>query len=177
MAPTAPTNTDRFYLHYTVSSLAHTLLMRTNGSITPAEASTVFSELLTLLDANLYTLDITGMEFSAAGSNVRNPVAYTGDTEVGAGTAIDSLTRAQAIVFTGRDQSGHAIRLFIYGAKGISDGDYRTSEGENSAVDAALDYLAALSGYFMTVGAFQPVWHRYANITIPIHWQKKLRTV
>jgi hypothetical protein len=117
------------------------------------------------------------MEVSLRGSNVRNPATWGGGSSYGSGTAIDSLTRAQAIVFTGRDPLGHAVRSFFYGAKGISDGDYRTSLGENSAVDNAITTLQSLTTTFLTIGGGVPVWHNYANITIPIHWQKKLRTL
>jgi hypothetical protein len=176
MAALPESNTTRWWLDYTVSGQAHSMLMRTTTDKTAAQVSTVFSGFFDLLDtASVYQIDVTGMRKALVGSNVTLPQTYLGTTQFGAGTAIGNDFRAKTFSFTGRDDTGHKIKLFVFGAITQADGDYRLQVGTDTHIDQVVDYLNALNGFWNTINEGHPVWNAYANVGFNDHWIKRAR--
>ena len=169
-------NTERWFLDYTVNGDLHHLLMRTPDGATEAGVSSVYSDFLALLSsASVYGIDVVGMRFASHGSDVTLPATYTGTIHFGAGTAVANDFRAKTFSFTGRDASGHKIKLFIFGAITQADGDYRLQVGTDSHIDACVAYLNALTSYWYTIAGLKPVWNHYANVGFHDHWIKRAR--
>lgn len=176
IAALPPNSTDRWWLDYTVNGDAHSMLMRAGSTKTAAEVSSVFSDFLTLFTINnLYEVNVVGMRHALNGSDVSLPATYTGDTQLGSGTANTTDMRAKTISFTGRDQTGHKIKLYMFGVKFQSNGDYRIQRGEDVAVGDLLNYLAALDGFFDSINGLHPIWNQYANVGFNDHWIKRVR--
>jgi hypothetical protein len=118
---------------------------------------------------------VTGMRKALVGSNVTLPQTYLGTTQFGAGTAIGNDFRAKTFSFTGRDDTGHKIKLFVFGAITQADGDYRLQVGTDTHIDQVVDYLNALNGFWNTINEGHPVWNAYANVGFNDHWIKRAR--
>lgn len=175
MAALPPESTERWFLDYTVSGVEHTWMCRTATGKSASEASSYFTDVLDLFEGALFEWTVTGLRKSAIGSNVSLPQTWGGDTTYGTGTAVSTIQRAHAFSFTGRDEEGHKIRMFLYGVNAPTEGDYRFDTSESAGVDAVVDYLNSVVGGFITIAGNAAVWNAYANSVIPIFWQKKLR--
>lgn len=172
----APSNTPRWWLDYTANGDSHSMLMRATSDKTAAQVSTVFSDLLGLFTAdNIYGITPSGLRHAAEGSDVSLPATYTGGTSFGSGSAIDTDLRAKTFSFTGRDDAGHKVRLFVFGAKSGANGNYRIDRGENFIMDSIEDYLTALNGFFNTISGGHPIWNLYANTGWNDHWIRRAR--
>lgn len=168
-------NTDRWILDYTINEVPHHMQMRTGSTKTESQVSTTFDGFLTTLASDLNELVVVSLRHAVEGSDVFNPATWSGAASYGAGNTNDSIGRVLTLSFTGRDTSGHKIKLFVFGTKNLSEGDYRVDPTESAVVESALDYLAAAAGYWLTINALQPTWNQYANQNLSQHWVKALR--
>jgi len=169
-------NTNRYWLDYTVNGDPHSLMMRDFGGLSASAVSAIFNDLLSLFEADdIYDINPTGMRFAVAGSDVTLPRTYSGGSTFGTGSASDTDQRAKQWSFTGRDDSGHKVRIFIFGAKFSANGDYRVQVTENARIEAIVDYLNALPTSFCTINAKKAVWNAYANTGYNDHWIKVAR--
>ena len=175
MAPLPPSNTIRYFLDYTVNGLEHTIQMRVGPGATDGGASGSFSAFLAALSPNLYALSVVGMRKANLGTDVTNPVTYTGTTSFGSGTAVDNLARAAFLSFIGRSTDGRRVRVFVYGTKITSEGDYRVDTGEAAEVADAIDVLNGASGVFLSISGLQAIWKAYANEGVNAYWQRRAR--
>lgn len=171
-----PSNTERWWLDYTVNGDAHSMLMRTTDGQTAAAVSSVFEDFLALFTSdNIYGITPTGLRVALKGSDVSLPATYTGASSFGSGTAVDTDLRAKTFSLTGRDASGHKVRLFVFGAKSGANGNYRVDRGENFIMDSVEDYLTALSDHWQTIAGLHPIWNLYANTGWNDHWIRRAR--
>lgn len=169
-------NTNRYWLDYTVNSDPHSLMMRDFGGLGAAAVSSIYSDLLSLFSTDdIYGIGVTGMRFAVAGSDVTLPRTYSGTASFSGGTAFDTDRRAAQYSFTGRDDSGHKGRIFIFGAKFSANGDYRLQVAENARISDVVDYLNALPTSFCSINGKKMVWNAYANTGVNDHWVKKAR--
>jgi len=167
----SPSNTARWWLDYTVNGDPHTIQMRLPSGGTDADAESVFTDILGLMDASaFYGWSVIGMRHAVAGSDVSLPATYGGPTSAGAGSSTDNEFRAHTYSLTGRDAEGHKIKVTFFGAKLQANGDYRLGHGENSITDALIDYFVALDGKFVTINGLQPLWNNYVNTGFNDHW-------
>jgi len=171
-----PSNTVRYWLDYVVNGDPHSMQMRIPNGATDGDVADVFSGLLDLMDTNAFYLwDVVGMRKADKGTDVSLPVTYAGTMAAGSGSSVDGDFRAHTYSMTGRDASGHKVKVFWYGAKLQANGDYRIQNGENASTDVLIDYLTALSGFFVTINALQPIWNNYVNTGWNDHWIKSRR--
>lgn len=152
------------------------MMMRATSDKTAAQVSTVYSDLLSLFTAdNIYDINTTGLRFAVEGSDVSLPATYTGLTTFGSGSAVDTDDRAKTFSLTGRDDGGHKVRLFVFGAKSHANGNYRIDRGESFIMDSVEDYLNALNGFFNTINGAHPIWNLYVNTGYNDHWIRRAR--
>jgi hypothetical protein len=151
------------------------MCVRTVDGLTALQMSPVFQNLFTHMSARLNATVIQGLERALRGSNVRNPFSYTGLVNFGLGTEIDTTERPRADSFTGRSIDGRKSKLFVFGTKGIGEGDMRVDITESAAIDEMVTFLNGANGVFLSISALQPVWHQYANVGYNDHWIKEYR--
>lgn len=172
--PTSPSDTERWYLKYTVGTKQHTQIMRTLNATSHTVVSNGFDLILGALTSNLYEITIDSLEVSLQGSNVRNPATWTGSATYGAGgeppTGVPKF-----ISFVGRDQLGHKNRISFYGWKGLQPDDFRINAGEDSTIDLAIANLQLEPTIWLTIGGGTTNWHSYANFGLSAYWQRALR--
>lgn len=175
MAALPQSNTARWWLVYNVNSTQHKLMVRTLGSATGAQMNTVFNTLLGIVSAATNQITPLNLEFAVQGSNVRNTVAWTGAPTYGLGTEVGTDGRARTFSAVGRSTDGRKSKLFIFGAKTFSEGDYRVDIGEGTAVANLITHLNSASGVYLSISGLQPVWKGYVNIGFNDHWIKQYR--
>ncbi len=171
-----PSNTPRWWLDYTVNGDAHSLMMRATALKTESLVSDVYSGFLDLFTSdNIFLIDVTGMRKAAEGSDVTLPATYTGTTAFGSGSAVDNDNRAKTFSWTGRDETGHKNKLFLFGAKPSANGDYRIQFGESSILESVVDYLQALNGFWISIAGNPMIWNKYTNTGWNDHWIRVAR--
>ena len=172
--PVSPSDTERWYLTYTVGGHQHTQIMRT----LPATSHTVVSEgydlILAGLEASLYLITIDSLEVSVLGSNVRNPATWAGSATYGSG-AEPATGVPKFISFVGKDALGHKNRISFFGWSGLQPDDFRINAGEVAAIDTAIANLNADTTLWLTIGGGTTLWHSYANFGLNAYWQRRLR--
>lgn len=167
-------NTIRYYLKYTSGAIDHSITVRAVDGTSDAVAINRIDGWLGILSPLLYLATVIGLDKSAKGSSVRNPVAWTGRATFGADAPPDGA-RASMLSFTGRDANGHKTRSFAFSFKGAFPADFRLSSAENADVSAAVVYLVAETQLFCTIGGLHPTWNAYANVGVHDHIVKRLR--
>jgi len=175
MAALPPSNTTRWWAVYTNNNTQHRLMVRTAASVTAAQANTFFNTLFNTLAPIIFSTAVQNLETAVLGSNVRNIVAWTGPASYGAGSEAGTDGRARAFSFVGRSVDGRKTKLFVFGGKPFSEGDYRIDTSEDAAVLAAVNLLNGANGVYLSISGLQPVWKGYANIGYNDHWIKEYR--
>lgn len=170
-----PHNTERWWMLYTVNGLSHRMMMRTGDGALPATVVSTFAGILTRITPEINEIVPTGLERALRGSDVRLPFAWTGAASYGLGNADASFIRAESISFTGRSTAGHKARMFLFGYKLGSNGDYRSTGAESAAIASVVSFLNGAVGAFLAIDGLQPTYHDYGNIGLNDHWVKKLR--
>ncbi len=151
-------------------------MCRTTDLKTESQVSSVISGLLDLFaDTDIYEINFVALRKALEGSDVTLPATWTGNTQWGTGSAVDNDNRAKTFSFTGRDDSGHKVKAFVFGAKFVANGDYRVQVGENAEIDSIVAYLGALNGFFLTINGSPAIWNQYANVGFNDHWIRVAR--
>jgi len=174
LAPINPNNTRRVYYTYNNGIHDHTFVVRTAELTGIAGADALVAAVLTEITGFFPATTITGVEESAAGSNIRFPVTSLrqGDT-FGSGAA-NSDVDAQALTFVGKSSGGVLTRLSFFGYFGTISG-YRLTSGENAAIAAAVAALNASPVAGIAVDGNTVLWADYANIKPNDYWVKQAR--
>lgn len=176
MAPTIPANnTRRYYLDYIAGNVQHTMCVRTGNDVPEGEASTNIGGFLTQLAPILRLITIVGFRRAEAGSNVTNPVTWSGAATYGSGNQpVEDVPKY--LSFIGRDSFGQRVRVFVFGINLGPDANWRISATENTAVSNAITFLRGRTTTFLSVRYMVPVWKSYANIGYHAYWQRQRRT-
>lgn len=175
LPPLPPENTERWWVIYSNNGTTHKTMCRTLVGLTAAQMSVNFVNLFTAIAGTLNATIILGMEKALKGSNVRNPQTFSGNTTYGSGTELDTDGRARALSFVGRSAGGRKVRLFMFGARPIPEGDYRLDISESAGVLAAVAALNTPAAAFLSIDELKPVWANYANVGYNDHWIKEYR--
>lgn len=178
LPPLSTANTERWKLFYLVGGKQHSLQMRvdaTGVSQTTAEAG--FSQLLTDISADLWTVTFVRLEHAPVGSTIFNPVtsALTG-TLAGAG-APSAQESVRQLSFVGRATTGRKSRVFIYGFKSNNNDNMRITPAENANVGTAINRINGYLHLFVGIDGIKPVYSQYVNVNFNQHWTKAIRKI
>lgn len=176
MAALDPSNTARLYVDYEVAGQNHTLQCRLGTGVLTTDGMDVVADFLDALSSALYLVTVLGARFSASGSNVSNPVPWSGDPTYGADVGPPNAS-ANYLDFVGRSNDGRRVRVAVFGARFVaaSAGDFRATGGEVAAIGDALAVLLDTEGQFVTVSGLQPSWKQYANTGNNAYWRNHIR--
>lgn len=177
MAPLPASNTERWFLDYTVLGEEHTLMMRTADAVTDAEAAEALDTFLTAFSTGTSEITINGLRHAAATSNFSFPAATTGLDPTygeGVGSLIDVPLQA---TFTGRSADGRDGRTGFFGWSGQTDSSWRYTVAEDTTVANTVAALTSLtnSGFFVSISGGAIIWHNYMNVGYNDHWVKEQR--
>lgn len=177
LPPLPPSNTERWFLDYTVGSQQHSLLMRATTILSAVEACTALDVFLTAIAGNLVEIVPVGLRHASIGSDVTNPADF-GTLAEGYGTGtVSSINRPLQVTFTGRSTDGRKNRVGIYGWTAQTDSSWRITTLEDSDVLLGVNALTSLasSGKFCTISGQRAIWHSYANIGYNDYWVNQAR--
>jgi len=173
MAALPASNTPRFKLRYNDGYNEHAMIARSGtGSATTASAS--FDAFLTAHNAYIATITIVGLEYAPSGSDIFNPVTWSGAASYGTGT-LAALERPYTYSYTGRSPGGHKCRVFLFANNVHGTGSWRIPSATGNFVEAALAALALGGVMFRAIDNQVPVWNKYANQGANDHWMRLAR--
>lgn len=183
-----PSNTKRFFIDYTSMQIPHTLVVRTNGTGTPAEETVYIQDCVDALASVMRSNDtITGVRVAQLGSNVTFPfiVAPTvGQLSPTAQTWENDPESTQWSIVGRGLSTGRKVRyeFFIPVKFGNWPGNNRWEQGEQATVDQFFfDWQAAINGLTpaptqaVTIGGDVTVLNQYVNIRSNGYWQNQQR--
>ena len=175
MPPTAPDNTPRYFVDYTVCGFQHTLMCRVDSTVVAADVGATIDALFTAFDSSIFATTIDDFRFADAGSGVSNPVTWPGASGYGSGAGEPANT-ADYYDMIGRGPTGKRVRVAIFGATITTfGGDYRISGAENALVASAIAVLTSDVQMFLDIEFNNPVWKNYINIGTNAYWRNKVR--
>jgi len=177
VTPLPPSNTERWFLDYTVMDVEHVFIMRAADVLPDADATEAFDTILTILAPNLITLIPVGLRHAAAGSDLTFPASMTGlAASYGAETETPINIPLQS-TFTGRSPDGRKARVGFFGWAGQNDASWRYTTAEDAVVAAAVSSLNSLSGSgrFVSISGAAVTYHPYMNVGYNDHWVKEAR--
>jgi len=144
------------------------------SAATLADVITQMDAFITAIESLLFNSLFVRFETSAAGSNVRVPADWTGQTEWG-GASGDPDEAPLFFSFTGKDTGGRRFRLEIFGRGRASGDSWRVFAADDSAVAAAIAVLETEEAVFLTIAGNGPTFNQYANKSVSQHWVQELR--
>lgn len=166
MAPVAQTLTPRLFVTYSDGAHEHTISFRTASDDGGAlDAMGVVDDYLTQLADSLYLITITKSELAVTGSNVRNPVTWTGAATYGTGV-MPLVNAPRYIEFTGKQSNGrrwHLTQFSINVSTPVIYGFEPTDVADLDAARAVLigafaaGQLVGVTGLKVAVNSFVPL--------------------
>jgi hypothetical protein len=169
-----PNNTRRYFLNYSTSAAAHTMMLRTTTAVNAFSASFIFNDIFTAWASDLSLVTVNSMEMAEKGTNVRNPVLYSGAATFGAAAEVGNLAPRQ-ICFLGRSTDGRRARLFLFGYKGATPTDWRFTVADHAAVGTVYNLLNSNPGVFLSISELATVKYNYADVNFNSYWERELR--
>lgn len=174
MAPLPPSSTKRYFLDYTVGTVQHTVMVRVANNITDAEVIEDLDDFLNAVVSFLYEIVIVGLRVALDGSNVTNPVTWTGDATYGNGEA-DAAGPLRFFSFHGRSDDGRRTNLTMFGSKIADDTNFRITPAESETVGTVVALLNGAGNNWITISDAPPVWKSYMNVGYNAYWQRHIR--
>lgn len=176
MAPLPSHNTGRIYVDYSDGIHPHTMSLRYPASGSASQALTAAAQLLGALAEDSYLITIAGSRFSVAGSDVTNPIDWTGDATYGEG-AMPAVNAPRMVSFVWKSIDGRRGRVEYFGIDTPTPGTYRRYELEATWVGPAIATLesASAADYICGISGLAIVLNQYANISFARYWQEEAR--
>jgi len=175
MAPISPDNTKRYFLDYSTCGFDHTLLCRTESTVTASDAGGTIAAFLDAIDSVFRLITVVGFRVAVVGSNITTSVTWPGAGTYGSGAG-SAYESAQYLDFVGRGGTGHRARVAVFGCIFSEVGNnYRLESAENALVAAAIAELTSDTSIFNDIDGQIPVWHTYANTGVNAYWRNKIR--
>lgn len=181
MAPLAPSNTDRFLIHYSSGGLPHTMLLRM--FVEPTFEG--INERLDLVAAAMKPImdpadSVGAVDYIEEGSNIATP--YGHDIS-GPGTAsVSGVTLEMSANFlsaTGKDVEGRDVAVHMFTVLASSFPNYRQPIGVVGALYAdwwdSITSVVPDTATVLTISKLAAFWKPYLNIGANAYYQRKLR--
>jgi len=177
MAPLDPTNTARVFLDYETCGENHTAMLRYSALGSVSDCFDIWQTMLGSMNTFLHQITITGARNAVVGSNITNPVTWTGDATYG-GDPGPHYASAQYIDFIGRDVQGRRVRSAFFGAAFLFDGtqdDFRFQAADFAFVVTCVTALEGDPGNAVTINGLAATWHLYGNGGVNAYWRNQIR--
>ncbi len=177
ISPLPASNTERWFLDYTVGGFQHTMICRAASPQVADDVASAFNAVLTELTTYLAVITIVGFRKALVGSDITNPQSAAGlESTYGTG-AQGAIYAPVQTTFVGRSIDGRKARVGVFGAATLNDSSYRITAAENSEIASAIDQLGAFSagGLFVGISGIRVLWHSYANIGLNDHFVRSMR--
>lgn len=171
-----PSNTRRLWVQYNDNVYDHSFQLRGRTDATAADLMVVAADFLNALDSALYQIFVLGAEFADVGTNVRNPVTWTGASEYGT-APMPTINAPRELAWEGRSSDGRLTSVSIYGSNVATPADYRFQADESATLTAARAVLvaAADAGIIGTISNARPIWKTYVNFNFNSYYEVKRR--
>lgn len=176
MAPVADNLTDRYFVDYETSAGEHTVLFRyLSGTDQSAAILDLRAVISALLPRMFNSTQFLALRFSAAGSNVSNPLPFVGLVG-GLPVAGPRQEGPKFISFIGRSATGRRSRLFFYGTDFFPAEDYRILIPNDGALTAAYNILSTPgTSRCAPDGSTPVVWKTYVNVGYNSYIERRQR--
>lgn len=172
-------------MDYSVADVGHELLVRLNAAASPIDALDRLYYILNFVAGSLpVTWAVTGVRYSALGSDISLPIDYSASELFGfTGTVTDpfpEVNHPRQLNWVGRSiVSGRRARIGIYGWLGTTPANFRYGPGESvfsqAEIPAALN-LASAAGSFVAIDGTRVQWYPYANVNFNSYWESERRS-
>jgi hypothetical protein len=173
MAALSLSNTGRLFVDYNDGLNDHTLMLRwvddfSSVNTAMSVAAAVFSNLATML----YTVTILGARFADEGTNVTNPITWTGDATYGTGT-MPGANSPRQVMFEGRDSTGRRWKLSVFGCNFATPNDFRLAQEDETEIgDVLADLAIAFStGQISSINKRTVDLKQYASVNFNNHFE------
>lgn len=176
MAPLPEDNTARLWVSYDDGYNEHSVMFRTSNPLDIEGGISYADQFLAALAPILYEITITGARFATVGTNVSNPVLWTGASTYGTFLMPQELA-PRALTFLARSSGGRRARWSVYGLSLPTPANYRITNSEEAAVLAANTVLNAAQndGWAVTIDGLNPVTYPYADVNFNSYWEAEAR--
>jgi len=175
MAPLPFNNTNILFVDYNTQGEDHTLQCRFNGDDTGDIAMVDVDSFLSAISNAIGLTTILGARVQLASTNVSFDVVWSGASAYGDGVG-DRYQSAMYYDWVGRSPAGRRVRVAVFGAANLQNGDdYRSNSGEDVALDAGTAVLVGLDSSFLAIDGELPVWKTYVNMGVNAYWRNKIR--
>lgn len=184
MAPLPENNTARLFVDYTSGAFDHTLLLRFGPTTAPLDAVAVAQDICTALAPFMNSNDsFFGARWSANGSNIALPVAWTPVAGTSTGAAFSEDPEAAFVSVVGRSFGGRRVRWDFFTVIKVSTtwpDDNRYAPGESTNADDIQDAFEAATilpvDPVVAIDGMDVIVYEYVNIAKNGYWQRKQRT-
>lgn len=174
MAPLPDNLTGRLWIHYTSAGEGHELLIRTDPGVSASLAAGHGQAIANILKAGMSTSDaFDSARFSAAGSNLSFPVAWTVVVGTVAG-AVDPDKGANFIALSARTTGGRRSKFTFFTPTATPDTlGYRQGMGGYFA--DFRDYVEENAAQIVGIDGEELTIYGYTNQGYNAYWQRQLR--
>lgn len=171
-----PSNTRRLWVLYNDGVNDHKLMVRGDTDVNAGDLMDVVHNVLTELTPALYAISVAGAEFADVGTNVSNPVSWTGSSGYGSG-AMPDVNAPREVSFEFRSADGRLGSYSIFGMNIATPPAYRILYGANADLDGAWALWVAAHnvGTLCTISGQKGVFKTYYNVNFNSYWEVQAR--
>lgn len=171
-----PSTTARVWVHYNDGVYNHSIQMRPAAAVPASAALAVIQDFLEAIEGALYNISITGVEVAGAGTDVRNPMGWTGAAEYGTGV-MPAVNAPRELRWQFRSTDGRQGSLSMFGGNFATPDNYRFLPTVSADYDAGVTVLtnAAVAGQFVTISGLAPVVKNYVSVNFNSYWEAERR--
>lgn len=175
LAPLPANNTARAWLKYTSMGTEHEMCFRLPAASTTTDYITIAASLANGLKGFMWSSDaFTSLRYSAAGSIVSFPLAFTAITGTnGTSPVVDD--EAKFVAMSGRSSAGYRCRITFFTPYPADTLGFRVAAPASFAPAALYATVTGLSIPLHAVDQVAVIWNAYINIGYNSYWQRQLR--
>lgn len=176
MAPLPPDSTTRVYFDYDDGINQHTLVCRLGILGDPVVAMDAIDAFMESLAPSLSLITVVGARWSVSGSNVTNPLGWSGAATYGSGV-MPAENAPRELRFIGRSADGRRNSVSVYGYDGPTPALYRINAEASVDISNAIVALESgvAGGNWYTISTQIPVWKPYASFNFNSYWERQAR--
>lgn len=176
MAALPPSNTRRLWVNYNDGVNDHSIMFRGDTDVGAGDLMTVADDFLTALSPGMYAIIVTSVEFADVGTNIRNPVTWTGSSGYGTGV-MPAVNAPREVAWEMRSADGRLGSYSMWGLNFATPAAYRILYGIETEMDDAYAVLVAAHnvGTLCTISGARGVLKTYYNVNFNSYWEEAAR--